>query len=170
MKLVKRIWNNLEEVFIIILFFAILVTVLIQILARELFSNPPIFTEELARFLFIWMVFAGFPYVTKKGTNLCLELVIYKLPPKGLKMSRILTHIFSIIVFAFIGYHSIAFLEFSRINLAPAMRISMAVVYSILPISMVMCVIRSIELLVGDIRESRSMTQSGDAPETEVEI
>ena len=170
MKLVKKIWGNLEEVFIVILFFSILVTVLIQIIARELFSNPPIFTEELARFLFIWMVFAGFPYVTKKGTNLCLELAINKMSPKGRKVSRILTHIFSIAVFAFIGYHSLEFVEFSRINRAPAMRISMAAVYIILPISMAMCVIRSIELLVGDIREFRNPLSSGDTPEMEAEI
>ena len=79
MKALKKIWNNLEEFFLIVIFIAILITVFMQVVSR-IIGMPLMFTEELARYLFLWMIMMGFGFATKHEIQLKLE-VLPKLSP-----------------------------------------------------------------------------------------
>ena len=148
----KYLWDHFESTLIIIFFAAILITVFVQIASRVIFNDPLMFTEELARYLYLWMVFIGFSYITKKGRNLCLQVVTQKIKGRKKAVFDIIINIFTIAAFMYIGYWSIEFIDFQWINPAPAMRFSLGIVYLIVPISMFLCIIRSLELIVKDIR------------------
>lgn len=44
---------------------AFMINILLQIITRVLINQPLSFTEEVSRYLFIWMVFLALPYSTK---------------------------------------------------------------------------------------------------------
>lgn len=149
------IWNHLEEGLIIFFFTLMLLTVFIQIVSRIALKSPPMFTEELARYIYIWLAFIGFSYITKTHSNLCLDVISGKIFNKGKKkiIFDLIINVVSIAVFLFIGYWSIEFVKFQWINPAPAMRFSQGIVYLICPIAMGLTVIRSIELIVQDVKK-----------------
>lgn len=53
---------------------ALLLVVMVQVVSRYVFASPFSWTEELARFVFIWMVFAGAAFVTARRRHLAVQL------------------------------------------------------------------------------------------------
>lgn len=52
-----------------------------QILARDIFIISSMWTEELARFLFVWIVFIGAATLCKDNENITIFIVIDRMPP-----------------------------------------------------------------------------------------
>lgn len=147
-----KVWNNFERVCVVTLFAMILITIFIQIVMRILFNNPLMFTEELARFLYLWMIFLGFSIITRMGSNLCIDIVSQKIYGRKKAYFSIVIDCISIVMFVFIFFHSIDYVEFSWANPAPALQIPMGIVYLVVPISMLLCTIRSVERIVQHIK------------------
>lgn len=61
----KLIWDNLEIALMVVFLDAFMINILLQIITRVLINQPLSFTEEVSRYLFIWMVFLALPYSTK---------------------------------------------------------------------------------------------------------
>ena len=59
---------------------AMVATVFLQVVGRAGLSHPPIWTEELSRWLFVWMIFLGLPEVERTGAHLQVELLPNMLP------------------------------------------------------------------------------------------
>ena len=148
----KWIFNNLERILVISIFLIILLTIFIQIVSRWFFNSPLFFTEELARYLFLWMIFLGFSYAIIKGKCLSLNLAAKKFSVKQRCIFDIIINVLSVGLFIFLGYWSIQYIQFVWPNPAPAMRISMGIVYMVAPISMLMCIGRSIGLIFMDVK------------------
>lgn len=164
----RYLWDNFEGFVVTALFAIILLTVFVQVLSRILLNNPLMFTEELARYVYVWMVFFGFSRVTQKGTNVRLVFISEKITGWKQDLFQVLIGLFSIGAFLYIGYWSIPFIRFQRINIAPAMEISMAIIYLFLPISMVLCFIRSIERMLNDVKTLKQRLLGESQPETSV--
>jgi len=153
---IKKVWNlfekNFERVLVTMLFIFVILTVLMQILCRWFLPNPPIWTEELARYFFIWMVFLSFSYSVKNREDLCLDIVSRHFKRKLSNVFTLFIDILALAVFVFIAYWGFKYIDFTKLNLAPALQISLGLVYCVTPISMVLCVIRAIALIVEDIK------------------
>lgn len=148
----KYIYDQLEQTLIVFFFAVLILTVFIQIISRVIFNAPLMYTEELSRYLFIWIVFLGMSYITKIRSNVCIEIFTNKLKEKGKRIFDIIVNIVSIAVFIFIFFWSVEFVKFQWINPAPAMRFSQGIVYLICPVAMVLSAVRSIALIVEDIK------------------
>lgn len=155
-KALKAIWDHYEEIIQIILFAAIIIVVTAQIVSRVVFKNPFMFTEELARFIYIWMVYLGIPWVFKNGTNLCLDLSPSWMVHRNKARFMIFVHIVNIAMSVFLIVVSIQYIEFAWINPAPALRISMGIVYLVMPITMTLSIARSIEMIVQHIKRLKA--------------
>jgi TRAP-type C4-dicarboxylate transport system permease small subunit len=123
--------------------------------SRVVFNNPLMFTEELARFLYIWILFAGIGWVYKKRRNIALDVVARMLNPQNRCLFDIIINIITIIAFSIFIFWSIDFIKFQMINPAPAMRFPMGIVYSIGPVSMYFGIVRIINVCVEDIKMMR---------------
>lgn len=86
------------------------VTVMIQIIARYVFSSPPIWTEDIARYAMVWTGLLGATLSFKTQTDAVLmESVFPKRPhvmgwlAEIIQSAAILTFILPVIYFCFIG-------------------------------------------------------------------
>lgn len=59
---------------------AMTITVILQVLFRYILKNPLIWTEELARYLMIWMAFLGASSVLKRWEHVFVDYFLCKLP------------------------------------------------------------------------------------------
>jgi TRAP-type C4-dicarboxylate transport system permease small subunit len=64
----------------VVLFMAILVTMVLQVTFRYVLSTPLTWTEELARYLYIWACFLGAPVALRRGNHVTIAFVAERLP------------------------------------------------------------------------------------------
>lgn len=57
-------------------------TVILQVLCRYVLKNPLIWTEELSRYLMIWLGFIGASTMVKNWENVYVDYFVKKLPSK----------------------------------------------------------------------------------------
>ncbi len=67
----------------IVVFTAIFGCVLGQVVLRYVFNSPMTWSEELARYLFIWCAFLGWVLASRRGGHLAMTFVAERLPPRA---------------------------------------------------------------------------------------
>ncbi len=146
-----KILDKALEAVSIASFAGLIFLTLFQVLSRYLFSVPIAFTEELGRFLFIWTSFLGAAIVMKKNEHIKLDLF------QGRISDRNYT-ILQVFVFAAVFAFSLVILVAGAKTLGVAFkqtasvsRVSMGVVYLILPASAFFMAIYSFGYLIKTI-------------------
>jgi TRAP-type C4-dicarboxylate transport system permease small subunit len=64
----------------IALFAAILITMILQVAFRYVLATPLTWTEELARYLYIWACWLGAPIAMRRGNHIVIAFVQERLP------------------------------------------------------------------------------------------
>lgn len=65
-----------------LLLVAFTVLTLVQVIARYVFQAPLSWSEQAARYLFVWMIMLYMPVIMRDGGNLGFDLVVKHLPKK----------------------------------------------------------------------------------------
>lgn len=132
---------------LVLVMVCILLSVSWQVISRYLLKDPSSVTEELARFLLIWVGMLGAVYAYRTNSHLGLNLVLDKMSAKFKQLTLILIQllviVFSGLVLVFGGYELVDLtLELKQIS--AALSINMGVVYAVLPISGLLLIIYSL--------------------------
>ena len=132
-----QIDSILEKTLIVIMSFMV-VNVLWQVFSRYILANPSSFTDELARYLMIWVGVLGAAYVAGKGNHVAITYFYEKLNPVNLKRVQIIINL-TILSFAilgmFIGGVRLVYITLVLEQLSPALKIPLGVVYAVIPLS-----------------------------------
>lgn len=123
----------------LILIFAILVIdVLWQVFSRYVLAKSFSFTEELARFLLIWLSILGAVYLNAKREHLSMDFVFNKLSKSRQQKVSILGEVciflFALVVMI-IGGMNLVYTTLYLGQLSGTMRIPLGYVYAILPLA-----------------------------------
>ena len=79
----------------------LIVPVTLQVVSRYTALIPPwIWTEELSRFLFIWMIMLGAMIAVREGTHFVVD-VLPELPPRPAAALQVVSNVF-VLVFALV--------------------------------------------------------------------
>ncbi len=139
---------------LLILIMAIMViNVLWQVFTRFVVGTPSSFTDELARYLMIWIGILGAAYVAGKNQHVSINTLPSKLSHRA---QRKLFYIVSILVmlfafFAFvIGGSRLVYISYLLGQHSPALQIPLALVYLIIPISGILIIYYKISDLIKD--------------------
>lgn len=132
-----QIDSILEKTLVVIMSFMV-VNVLWQVFSRYILANPSSFTDELARYLMIWVGVLGAAYVAGKGNHVAITYFSEKLNPVNLKRVQIIIDL-TILSFAilgmFIGGVRLVYITLVLEQLSPALKIPLGVVYAVIPLS-----------------------------------
>ena len=141
----KKIIANLEEYICAGLLLMIVISTLLQVLSRYLIGSPIGWTEELARFLMIWLVFFGASAGIKRQEHIKVEFFLQKMPEKLRKVviagSMAITAIFLIIL---IYQGALLTIQMSSVP-AVTMPITIAYIYLAIPIGCLFILLRLIQ-------------------------
>lgn len=131
---IVKIYNEVLCAFGSVFYIAFCVCVLIQIFSRNFLPSAPSWTEEAARYTFIYMVAFGCGVAVLKDEFVYVEFLKDTLEGKGLhkvnQVIRILVTVAMLVLSAFILFRSvpgIAFLKFRMVS--TAMEIPMQYIY-----------------------------------------
>ncbi|MFA1820095.1 TRAP transporter small permease [Virgibacillus oceani] len=76
----------------------------IQIVSRYFFQSPFMWAEEIARLLFVWIVYLGVPVAIKRHANIAVDYFIQYLPDKFNKRLKVTLYIFAAVFSLIIAY------------------------------------------------------------------
>jgi TRAP-type transport system small permease protein len=137
-----------EGIVATVVLIAMVATVFLQVIGRAGLSHPPIWTEELSRWLFVWMIFLGLPEVERTGAHLQVDLLPNMLPAKARKVLFTLIDLAMLAVFSelvWIGYKTV-------VRTMRATSVTMpttdAVLYAAFPVAGVFVIFRVVQRMV----------------------
>ena len=123
---------------LIVIMAIMVINVLWQVFSRYILNSPSSFTDELARYLMIWLGVLGAAYVSGKNGHVAIDLVPSKLSGKAQKQFKrvvgILIILFSLTALV-IGGSRLVYITYVLEQYSPALQLPLAIVYLILPIS-----------------------------------
>lgn len=130
----------------VILFALLVADVFLQVLARLFKISNVTWTEELSRFLFVWLIFIGAFTMIRRGMNIRFDLVEDVLPTKVWKITFTIGNICSLLFLVVIAFYGSQLTIMNMTQLSPVMQIPMGLVYAALPVGAILMIAAQIEL------------------------
>ncbi|MCL1874692.1 MAG: TRAP transporter small permease [Synergistaceae bacterium] len=150
MNAVKKLLNNFEE-FVVVPLVAVMATVIIvQVFCRYVLKESLSWSEELARYLMVWVTFVGASIGVKRGAHVGVEMLVANLPKNVQVIVKYLGLIISIIFCVVVFVASIGLIQRLIMNnqISPAMRIPMWWAYAAVPAGAFLMTVRFIQILL----------------------
>lgn len=136
------------ELLLVALITPLVLVVFSQVLFRYLFLAPPFWTEEAARYLFIWTSYIGAAYAFKKGEHITLKVVEqYLYGRTKLIYQKVIDIVVLVLLVVFIYYGIKSCINVYGI-LSPAMEINIALVNAALPTSALLMFFYQLKILL----------------------
>lgn len=140
----KKLWNNLELYFMVVLMAGFIFAVLWGIISRVVLKAPSPWTEEAARFMFIWMVFLGISYSTLHNSNIRVTFIANSLfKGKANQVLDFLIYLLTFGVFTWIFITGIQYVGYCAVVKTPAMQLPRSWFVTILPITGFLMILRT---------------------------
>ncbi len=111
-----------------------LVLVFAQVITRYVFNYTPSYGEELARYLFVWVVFLSLPLVAKAGGHMAIETLTVRLKGAKLKFCRIVADVFTMAFLLIMVVQGAKMVQLTDFQTSAALEIPMSWVYVVIPV------------------------------------
>lgn len=121
--------------------------IFIQVLCRFVFHVAAPWTEEAARYLFVWICIVGSGIAISRGAHLGIDVFVNILPPEGQRACRILSHVLCLALFTVMIIYSVETVQVAHRQLSAAMEIPMSVPYSALFVGSILMFVQTVGLL-----------------------
>lgn len=159
--IMNKLITLLERVlaaFCVVLCVGLVISVVWQVFSRYVLNAPSAFTDETARFLFIWVGLVGAAYGLGKKKHLAIDLLLMKLEtaPKKQTLLQLVINIISIFFIVVIMCYGGTRLVLDTIaagQISPVLGIQMGLVYLALPVSGFFMLIFLARDVITDIRQ-----------------
>lgn len=109
---------------------ALTAVVVAQVFARYVLQAPLSWSEELARFLLMWLSMLSAAYAFKTGAHFALRIVVMQLPEGLQRAVAVFVHVVVAGFFAVLLYYSVVFVLGVSGHKAPALQLPMEVPYA----------------------------------------
>ena len=110
------------------------VVVFLQVVYRYVLTQPLHWSEELARYLFVWLSILGATLGVQKRGHFGLDVFFRMLPKQGQWLMRLLIHLLMGSVFVVLIVYGITLVQKTALQESPAMGIPMSWAYTCLPV------------------------------------
>jgi TRAP-type C4-dicarboxylate transport system permease small subunit len=134
----KQAIDKFLEIILIVLVALMTINVLWQVASRYITSNPSSVTEELARFLLVWLGLLGGAYVSGKQKHLAIDLLLTKMRGAKKMYFNIVIQVLIVAFAAFVlivGGSRMVYVTLVLGQKTAALQIPMAFVYGAIPVS-----------------------------------
>ena len=164
MKVLKFLNERFEEVFLVILMVAATLLVAAQVVTRFILKVPLPWSEEIARYMFLWLTWVGAAYATKERKHVRIDIVYEKLPEAGQKVCTIISTVIWIVFLAIMVYLSVRLTASvaSGGQIAVGSGIPMWIPYASIPVGMGLMLFRLLQNTVRDIKGAKAAKEGGE--------
>ena len=133
----RKIIDRLKDIYGLLMIFAlvmILVVLSTQVISRTFFNIAFVWVEEVARYLFVWMVLGSAVLAYDKNLFVAVDIFSKFLSKKGKFIIEFIVRLIELFFFIWVFIASIRFMGFASGQMTPAMRIPISYIYLCFPI------------------------------------
>lgn len=146
---VDKCLSMIENAVIILGLSAMFLILLAQVIMRYVFSRPLTWSEEAARFIFVYVSFIGISYAYRQKGHIRMEVVVNLFPQAVRRGLEVLINLGTIALFCYMIPFSFRLIGIQAGVKATATHIPMSIVYTALPLGMALSCVR---LLISSLR------------------
>jgi len=159
MKTFRNILDRTLERVLVVLMILMVLNVLWQVFTRFIIGSPATFTEELARYILIWVGMLGAAYVAGKKMHLSIDFFTGKMTGKTKFWSDVFIQ-FCIFIFGLfgmvIGGVYLVYLTLTLEQTSAALQIPLGYVYIAIPVSGLLIMYYSATSLYENVSQTSS--------------
>jgi len=161
MKIIKWIDKNLEKYVMLLLLMAMVAVMGVQIFCRFVLNYSLSWSEELTRFMFIWMAFLSIAFCMKENISLRIDTLITVFPQKVQALLLLVSQVVMLAFFVYMlpGSWNFAYASIQNGQTSAACGIPMYMVQISLMIGFALAAIRCIQ---GIVRGARVLAVKGE--------
>lgn len=157
-----KVLDKIEDVVLVLMFAVMVLVIFFQVIMRYIFNNSLPWSEELGKFLFVWISWIGISIGHRRGEHIKIELLTGKLPYKAAQICNMLSELVVIWICAVTAYYGVIMtISQNHVNYA-GIKISMSWGYVSVTVGCVLMVLRCIIAFVQSIQHIKR----GKPPET----
>ena len=135
-------FDKLEEIILVTMFSCMVIVIFYQVIMRYVFNNSSFWSEELGKFLFVWISWLGISIGARRGEHIKISLLVDKMPFKAARLTNILTEIIVIVISGITAYYAYSLVLSQNSVPFAAIKISMSWGYLAVFIGCVLMCIR----------------------------
>lgn len=147
MWILQKIERNFEKAIITLFLITMSIFIFIQVISRYVFGNAFTWTEELSRYMFIWLIYLAIGIGFRENRHISIDVVVDALPEKMRKIVKQVNYIFLFALSCFFvweGYVLVVQMQmFGQVS--ANMQIPMWLVYLSLPVGFVFTAVRLLQ-------------------------
>lgn len=136
MEALKRVLDKILSAICVVLFGALVVLVTWQVFTRFVLNNPSAFSEELAKYCFVWLVLFGAAFVFGENGHMRIEFIQDAMPIKLKMVAQVFIEV-SIILFAALVLLSggLTTTKLAWTQMSAALKVPVGYLYSAMPLA-----------------------------------
>lgn len=161
----KFLNDHLEACFIVPLMFLMSIIIFIQVVMRYVFHSSLTWSEEMARYLFVWLVYFSVAYTARREAHIRIDAAINLYPKKLRPYIEILSEVIVLVFAVFIAVTSVT--VFQKISasgqISPALHVPMQFVYAAPLIGFILTAIRQVQCIIRKVKGLHQHEEVQDA-------
>lgn len=118
-----------------LLMFMMAAIIFAQVIFRYVFGTPLSWSEELGRYIFVWMSFLGMAVAIHKGSHVALDILVSYLKNTSKKTLMIINNLLVLLFSVILTYSGFKLVQLGVNQTSPTLKIPMEFVYIVIPIS-----------------------------------
>ena len=126
--------------------------IFIQVVLRYAFHFTFSFSEELARYLFVWTVFLCIPVVAKTGGHMAVGAITERVQGFWLKVCQIAGGLLTLLFSGILFWQGVRMVRLTQFQTSPALGIKMSYVYVAIPLGAAVLLLISLMALFEVLR------------------
>ena len=137
MRALVRAVERVVDALAVLSFTGMFLCVLVQVILRYGFDRPLVWSDELARYLFVWCAFLGWIVAARRRSHLAITVVGDRLGPRGHAAFALVGALATLAFCVVLGFYGV---QITRRNFdidTVALFFSFAAVYAIVPVAAV---------------------------------
>ena len=152
LKLNNVLYNIINTISCFILISIVIITVL-QIISRYIFNSPIVWTEEMARYSYIWLCYLGAITVQRNKGHLSLDLLGNLIPKRVQTLFDLIINILTVIALYFLVLAGYKYAITMGRALAVSANIPLKYVYCALPVCFSLIIFYTFFHIYNDFKE-----------------
>ncbi|WP_349365854.1 MAG: TRAP transporter small permease [Nitratireductor rhodophyticola] len=164
MKTFERYFVALNKWALVLLLGAMAVIVFANVSLRYLTNFSITWSEEVARYLMIWMTFIGAGLALRTGGHVAVGNFQEMLGPNGQRAIRVLILCLLLAFFSIMIWMGLNYMDRARFQLTPATRVSFSYIYAAMPIGFGLLIVHLLLVARSFVTENRFAEVETDTP------
>ncbi len=144
--------HHFEDWLAFAIFWVLGIVVFAQFFTRYVLNDSLAWTEEIARYLLMWVTFIGAAIAMRRGTNIAVEMLEHFLPERFTPLLRAVIDIITVGFLTCLAWFSLTIVERMQIQRMTIVDVSMSVVYAGVSLGVFLMLFRAVQALWRNMR------------------